>query len=473
MQFEVCSLRTAPPKCTYFSPPVRFTVPALNLEYGKFPPVPLDEFRDLEASGNNTYEIRLRITEAGKVVDEAGARFVLGDPAPQIRSVSPPGGEPGSLVRIIGLNFGKALPGSTVKFNGQEATVRSWSETAIEVEVPRGATSGDVMVLRSGVKSNGVAFQVGARGPQPVYFTAQHTLTSPLGKSKQQCLDYTLTIRKGADAVWSGVSEQASETNGLLSTTLAPGDYGFEIAYRYRRPAATGKVQGKFTVTPGGVEVIVDTETGAATVRPRSTTAVKPDHTKPDTPVTVPFSAGGTFSSIVLSRPLPAGGEEAAGSVPATGKLAFSGSVVALTRLGAGGRVIAPSVAASVGTTVTISMPQGEKRDETAEVNASGSCISDATLVTEAQNVRTEWTFRPIGFIVSHTEPFVRDGRPAYRVVEASGDSIALRLTPGTSASLIRVFAVEAKRRSGTSESTEKYRGRVLIGTVRITAPGG
>ena len=47
-----------------------------------------------------------------------------------------------------------------MKFNGTTATPISWSATSIVVEVPVGATTGNVVVNVSAVDSNGVAFTV-------------------------------------------------------------------------------------------------------------------------------------------------------------------------------------------------------------------------------------------------------------------------------------------------------------------------
>ena len=78
--------------------------------------------------------------------------------APSISSLSPTVGAVGSSVTISGTAFGIAT--GTVSFNGTAATVSSWSDTSIVVQVPTGATTGSVVVTANGVASNGVTFTV-------------------------------------------------------------------------------------------------------------------------------------------------------------------------------------------------------------------------------------------------------------------------------------------------------------------------
>jgi rhamnogalacturonyl hydrolase YesR len=79
-------------------------------------------------------------------------------PAPSIASLSPTSGPQGTLVTIVGANFGTAQ--GTVDLNGTAAPVVSWSSSSIIVAVPAGATSGNVVVTAGEVASNGVDFTV-------------------------------------------------------------------------------------------------------------------------------------------------------------------------------------------------------------------------------------------------------------------------------------------------------------------------
>src|SRR5258708_6958556 len=74
---------------------------------------------------------------------------------PSITSLSTTSGAVGASVTITGSNFGSSQGTSTVKFNGTTATANPWTATSITVTVPSGATTGNVVVNASGVKSRG------------------------------------------------------------------------------------------------------------------------------------------------------------------------------------------------------------------------------------------------------------------------------------------------------------------------------
>ena len=80
---------------------------------------------------------------------------------PTITSRSPTSGPVGVQVTITGSGFGSTRGSSTVTFNGTlTGTPSSWSATQIRVNVPAGATSGNIVVRASGVNSNGSPFTV-------------------------------------------------------------------------------------------------------------------------------------------------------------------------------------------------------------------------------------------------------------------------------------------------------------------------
>lgn len=82
------------------------------------------------------------------------------DTTPKIVSLSANSGAVGNTVTISGTNFGDIVGTSTVSFNGTEATPAFWSSTSINLNVPVGATTGDVVITVNGVVSNGVNFTV-------------------------------------------------------------------------------------------------------------------------------------------------------------------------------------------------------------------------------------------------------------------------------------------------------------------------
>ena len=85
---------------------------------------------------------------------EANTTVIYTVPAPQLISVVPQGGAPGTQVTISGSGFQATQRDSTINFNGTPATVVSWSNTQIVASAPAGATSGPVTVAVNAVSSN-------------------------------------------------------------------------------------------------------------------------------------------------------------------------------------------------------------------------------------------------------------------------------------------------------------------------------
>ena len=77
-----------------------------------------------------------------------------------ITGLNPIYGQVGTPATITGTSFGATQGTSKVTFNGTVATVTSWTATSIVVQVPTGATTGNVVVTVGGVPSNGVRFTV-------------------------------------------------------------------------------------------------------------------------------------------------------------------------------------------------------------------------------------------------------------------------------------------------------------------------
>jgi hypothetical protein len=79
---------------------------------------------------------------------------------PSVMSLSPTNGSVGTVVTIAGTNFGATEGSSTVTFNGTTATPTTWAATSINVPVPAGATTGNLVLTVGAVVSTGVAFTV-------------------------------------------------------------------------------------------------------------------------------------------------------------------------------------------------------------------------------------------------------------------------------------------------------------------------
>jgi hypothetical protein len=116
----------------------------------------------------------------------AAFKPATGSAGPHIVDVSPGTAPAGSLVTIVGTNFGTTQGSSTVAFNGTAAIPRSWSGTSILAQVPSGATSGNVVVTVGGTPSNGVNFSVGFAPPIAfVQVNSSQNIETPLPSSLQ------------------------------------------------------------------------------------------------------------------------------------------------------------------------------------------------------------------------------------------------------------------------------------------------
>jgi RHS repeat-associated protein len=79
-------------------------------------------------------------------------------PPPHISSLTPSAGPVGTTVEILGSDF--FTGNGTVTFNGVSASILSWSPTSITVTVPATATTGPVVVIKTGQSSNSLTFTV-------------------------------------------------------------------------------------------------------------------------------------------------------------------------------------------------------------------------------------------------------------------------------------------------------------------------
>lgn len=87
-------------------------------------------------------------------------------PAITIATVSPSNGSAGTLVAIAGTGFSATVADNIVKFNGTTATVKEASSTILAVEVPSGATTGEVTVQVGSKTGTGSVFTV----VEPAYY---------------------------------------------------------------------------------------------------------------------------------------------------------------------------------------------------------------------------------------------------------------------------------------------------------------
>lgn len=87
-------------------------------------------------------------------ISSAGTSFTI-TPTPQVSSLSPSSGVPGTSVSISGSYFCSTQGTSTILFNGvSPASVSSWSNTSITAVAPSNVTTGPVTVTVNSVPSN-------------------------------------------------------------------------------------------------------------------------------------------------------------------------------------------------------------------------------------------------------------------------------------------------------------------------------
>ncbi|MDA3842824.1 MAG: IPT/TIG domain-containing protein [Candidatus Kapabacteria bacterium] len=87
---------------------------------------------------------------------------------PVITSITPSNPSVGDRVTITGANFGDSRLEDFVTFNGVQpvaADYTTWEDNTIEVEVPVGATTGNVIVDINGFESNAYMLAIGAPAP--------------------------------------------------------------------------------------------------------------------------------------------------------------------------------------------------------------------------------------------------------------------------------------------------------------------
>jgi hypothetical protein len=79
---------------------------------------------------------------------------------PNIMSVSPPSGVPGTQVTIAGTNFGTTQGTGSVWIGSMPGSVVSWSDTQVVASTATNAVSGNIRTFQSGSWSNSVFFEI-------------------------------------------------------------------------------------------------------------------------------------------------------------------------------------------------------------------------------------------------------------------------------------------------------------------------
>lgn len=131
---------------------------------------------DLSPYSGSSIKVRFRFDTVdqydngfrGWFIDDVGV-YSSQTIGPRISALSSNSGTAGDTITLTGTGFGAQQGTGTVTFNGTAATIKSWSDTAISVIVPGGATSGPLVVTVNGVQSASQSFTI----------TAAITLSSP------------------------------------------------------------------------------------------------------------------------------------------------------------------------------------------------------------------------------------------------------------------------------------------------------
>jgi hypothetical protein len=164
-----------------------------------------------------------------------GVTFTVTSPGPSLTSLGLTQGPVGALVTITGTNFGAIQGTSTVTFNGTVGTPSAWSDTSIDVTVPVGATTGNVVVNVNSIASNGLPFTV----TPPPNITSISPTSGPIGA--------VVTINGTNFGPTVGTRVSGVTFNGVSARTTSWSDTQIIL------PVPVGATTGNVVVSVGGV----------------------------------------------------------------------------------------------------------------------------------------------------------------------------------------------------------------------------
>jgi regulation of enolase protein 1 (concanavalin A-like superfamily) len=318
-----------------------------------------------------------------------------GGSGPTVSLLSPQAGIVGSSLTISGSNFGTTQGGSTVTFNGTEATPTSWSSASIAITVPTGATTGAVLITVDGVASNGANFTV----------LSTPTITSLSPSSGLIGASVAIT----GSSLGTGQSSTVT-FNGVAATPTSWADSSITVS------VPSGATSGNVLVTVGGLSSggIAFTVTGLTPSV--SITSISPTSGIAGTQVTI---TGSNF-----------GAAQAAGTVLLGTQL---GQVVSWS----GSQILANVVAGSASGTVQVQ--QGGLWSNSVNINIAAPNV---TSVTPSSGVAgTQVTFAGSGFGTSQGSGQVWLGSASGTIVSWSDTQV--------------VATVSANAQSGTAQITQ------------------
>ncbi len=158
---------------------------------------------------------------------------------PQISGISPNYGAPAALITITGTNFGATRGNGGVTVGGAQSYVVSWSNTAIAIEVPSRAATGNIVVTTEGEASNGAPFTFYG---EPA-ITGLSADSGPVGTA--------VTI--------NGNNLQDGSNNATVTFNGTPATITSDTSGSIQVTVPTGATSGRVLVKVNGVTVVATT----------------------------------------------------------------------------------------------------------------------------------------------------------------------------------------------------------------------
>jgi hypothetical protein len=266
------------------------------------------------AGGSRTGAIKVTNSmTAGAFVIPVTGTGTAGSSAPIIMTLSPTSGVVGTSVTVSGANFGSTQGASTIAFNGTTATPTSWSAASIAASVPSGATTGDVIVVVAGQRSNGASFIVEVPPPSITSLSptagalgAPVTITGVNFGATQGSSKVTFNGTTAMPTGWSPASIVAPVPNGattgnVLVTVGGQESNGVSFTVGTSTPTITGLSPN--SGAPGTAVTISGTNFGStqgtSSVKFNGTTATPTSWSA--TSIVTPVPTGATTGNVVVT----------------------------------------------------------------------------------------------------------------------------------------------------------------------------
>lgn len=161
---------------------------------------------------------------------------------PSVSEVTPVSGVIGSTVTITGNALGATQGDSTVTFNGVVALPTSWSDTQVQVPVPVGATTGNVVITTS------------AGATEPIFYTVLPNITSTSTTTAPAGATVTLFGTSfGSPVLYNGNYQEfvtVSSDDGTYANAAILNWSDTQI--QFLMPQMTGSTGAVSVLTPGG-----------------------------------------------------------------------------------------------------------------------------------------------------------------------------------------------------------------------------